>query len=303
VQFLVKLRHSPQCCGSDPRQRLGGLLVVAALVMLIAYRSWFEAAVPAAEAMVEQERPGLNGVPGSLVGGSIRASSPASSELHGRLEPTFHGWNPLVLMASPFALFVLRRRHLTLLLAASIVCYLLIIRFPAQIPFYLTYFNSVRLFATSSFSFISLRECASTFLPRGCRNTAMASRCRRPLSSRRVRCGQSVQQAMLAERPELADLLFLPLLVRMQQWPSGHGSRDRRRMTAGSMPLAALDAHNGCAVSSAAPTTELPQAHCGVSWAASPGPGRCWRRCRALMRASSPPPKALIRLVQNGAHR
>ena len=58
-------------------------------------------------------------------------------------EPMFHGWNPVVLLASPFTLFALRRRPLAMLVAASVVCYLLIIRFPLlAIPYaYVTYFE------------------------------------------------------------------------------------------------------------------------------------------------------------------
>jgi hypothetical protein len=58
-------------------------------------------------------------------------------------EPMFYGWIPLVLLLSPLILFPLRAKPLTWLVAGSIACYALIIRFPAfAIPYtYVTYFE------------------------------------------------------------------------------------------------------------------------------------------------------------------
>jgi hypothetical protein len=120
------------------------LLALATLTILIVYANWQQSIVQASTELVEREREGL--------AQTLRAASwrellsPPIPLLQGHLIAFwtfFSGWNPVVLLASPVVLFTLRKEPLTLLLAASIVTYLAIVRFPIfGIPYlYLTYFE------------------------------------------------------------------------------------------------------------------------------------------------------------------
>ena len=77
----------------------------------------------------------------------------------------------MVLLASPFALFMLRRRPLALMLRASIVCYLLIVDFRSwRFPIlYLTYFEMLYTPIRNVIFFIHLLD-GRLRLP--CRRTA-----------------------------------------------------------------------------------------------------------------------------------
>lgn len=120
------------------------VILCATVAVVVVYRLWNVWAVPIVDSLVAANRQHLRSL--------FRAAT--WPELFGRplplldnympaFQPMFYGWNPVVLLASPFILFAVRGRKLTWLLAASIACYALIIRYPAfGIPYtYLTYFE------------------------------------------------------------------------------------------------------------------------------------------------------------------
>ena len=148
VQFMVYLTAFAWTATWVPSwrrlARRAVLLLVATLAMLVIYRMWFQSVVPVVDEMVERERDGLVQVfQRASAGDLLGLPLPLLRSYMIAFEPVFHGWNPVVLLASPLALLVLRRRPLSLFLASGIVCYLLIIRFPIlSIPYgYLTYFE------------------------------------------------------------------------------------------------------------------------------------------------------------------
>lgn len=148
IQFLVYLSMLALvlAAGRGNRQMIlrAGHLVVATLVLLVAYRLWYASAVATIETLVSGNRADLVEIFRrsswrELAGDSL----PLLSTYVRTWEATFMGWNPIVLLASPIAIYALRRRPLVALLAGSIVCYLLIVRFAAlAMPYiYLTYFE------------------------------------------------------------------------------------------------------------------------------------------------------------------
>jgi hypothetical protein len=148
VQFMVYLTAFAWTATWVPSwrrlSRRAVLLLVATLAMLVIYRMWYQSVVSVVDEMVEREREGLVQVfQGASAADLLGLPLPLLRSYMIAFEPVFHGWNPVVLLASPLALLMLRRRPLSLFLASSIVCYLLIIRFPIlSIPYaYLTYFE------------------------------------------------------------------------------------------------------------------------------------------------------------------
>jgi hypothetical protein len=194
------------------------VFVAATLAVLLLYRMWHQSVVFAVDEIVERERSGLAqvfrdasttqllGVPLPLLRSYMIA-----------FEPMFHGWNPLVLLASPFALFALRRHPLTLFLAAGIVCYLLIIRFPIlAIPYaYLTYFEILYTPIRNVIFFIHVLAGICVYL--------VAARVSRYDTRRALALAFAIGLAgalvvrylgpFLAARPQRADLLFVPVLA------------------------------------------------------------------------------------------
>jgi hypothetical protein len=148
AQFLVYMTAFAAVSFVASREKLlplrAAVLAAATVLLLVAYTQWFAASLATASSLVEREREGLAGL-------FLQASW---TDLIGRPLPLLRnyliaygmavsGWIPIVLMASPFALFALRRRPLALMVGSSIVCYLLIVRLPLlAIPYlYLTYFE------------------------------------------------------------------------------------------------------------------------------------------------------------------
>jgi hypothetical protein len=130
---------------------------------------------------------------------------------------TVSGWSPIVLMASPFALFALRRRPLAVMLGASIVCYLLIVRLPLlAIPYlYLTYFEMLYVPIRNVIFFIHLLTgvCAYLVAARLARFRAIIAL---PIA---IGCALLTLAAYrwvgpsASEEPQRADLLFGPVLL------------------------------------------------------------------------------------------
>lgn len=313
VQFLVYFTVfvALMRAGRDSRQLAvrAAVLVVATLAVLITYRIWHQSAVPAIDTMVERERSGLTELFREASWGELlRPPLPLLRNYVVAFEPTFHGWNPVVLLASPFALFLLRRRALTLLVAASIVCYLLIIRFPLLgIPYiYLTYFEILYTPVRNVIFFVHL----------------LAGVCLYLLAARLARYNYVVVISMalafavlgtlavrwmgpyLTEQPRSADLLFAPVLMAyaaLGWWawsrrdrPPDDGWVDAPRprwilaMAALSVPMLVA--------------TELPESSLRhVAWAASPGTPDALLSSLPCVedRRFCPPPKALIRLAQS----
>ena len=194
------------------------VLVAATVILLAVYTQWFAASLATANTLVERERESLAEI--------FRQASWA--ELIGRPVPllrnylvaygmTVSGWSPIVLMASPFALFLLRRRPMALMLGASIVCYLLLVRLPLlAIPYlYLTYFEMLYVPIRNVIFFIHLLTgvCAYLVAARLARYRALISV---PIA---IGCAAVTVLAIrwvepsVTEQPERADLLFGPLVL------------------------------------------------------------------------------------------
>ena len=119
-------------------------ILAATAVLLIAYRTWNAWAVPLVDTLVEGHRRDLRDIyNGSTWADLFGQPFPLLRNYMPAFQPLFYGWNPLVLVMSPAILYAARGRTLTWLIAASIACYALIIRFPAfAIPYtYATYFE------------------------------------------------------------------------------------------------------------------------------------------------------------------
>ena len=222
VQFLVYFTAFAAVLfvvrSEGPMPARTAVLVAATVVLLVVYTQWFAASLATANTLVERERESLAEI--------FRQASWA--ELVGRPVPllrnyviaygmTVSGWTPIVLMASPFALFMLRRRPMALMLGASIVCYLLIVRLPLlAIPYlYLTYFEMLYVPIRNVIFFIHLLTGVCAYL--------VAARLAqyRPLIAVPIAIGCAVLTVFLywwvdpavTEQPQRADLLFGPLVL------------------------------------------------------------------------------------------
>jgi hypothetical protein len=194
------------------------VLVAATMVLLVVYTQWFAASLATANTLVERERESLAEI--------FRQASWA--ELIGRPVPllrnylvaygmTVSGWSPIVLMASPFALFLLRRRPMALMLGASIVCYLLLVRLPLlAIPYlYLTYFEMLYVPIRNVIFFIHLLTgvCAYLVAARLAQyRTLVAVPIAIGCAALTVLVFRWVEPSV-TEQPERADLLFGPLVL------------------------------------------------------------------------------------------
>ncbi len=119
-------------------------VVVAVAVILIGYRVWNAWAVPLVDSLVEAHRRDLRDLyDGATWRELFGQPYPLMRNYMPAFQPTFYGWNPLVLLLSPVILFAVRGSKLTWLVAASIATYAVIIRYPAfAIPYtYATYFE------------------------------------------------------------------------------------------------------------------------------------------------------------------
>jgi hypothetical protein len=291
-----------------PISRRALFLVGATLVVLVVYRMWHQGVVFAVDEMVERERSGLvqlfrDASTADLLGPPL----PLLRNYMIAFEPVFHGWNPLILLASPFALFALRRRPLALFLAAGIVCYLLIIRIPLlAIPYaYLTYFEILYTPIRNVIFFIHLLAGVCVYL--------VAARVSRHATGAAVALALVIGLvaagvarylgSYLASAPEGADWLFAPVLAGYatvawwawkhravevdDTWIDAPPPRWRLAMVALCIPLLAA--------------TELSQSSLRhVSWASSPATPTELLSSLPCLGADRfcAPPRALIRFAQ-----
>ena len=222
VQFLVYFSVFGALLLAGRHQRSWTMrvvvLVVATVGVLVIYRGWHEEVVLTVNVMVERERSRLTELFGEaswrqLFGQPI----PLLREYMVAFGMVFYGWTPVVLLASPFALFTLRRRPLTLLVAASIACYLLIIRLPLLgIPYvYLTYFEMLYTPVRNVIFFVHILAGVCAYLLAAwlaqyrtamAVSTAVAAALLITLAFRWV-------GPYLNENIEMADLLFAPVLI------------------------------------------------------------------------------------------
>ncbi|HXG87638.1 MAG TPA: hypothetical protein VNJ02_04815 [Vicinamibacterales bacterium] len=148
VQFLVYMGAfaiALLLVGGHSRlwRRVAGLTATSVALMLL-YGRWHAAVVGHVSGIVDESKQ-------SLVKVAANASwsdwvSPLLPLLAGfatAFEPMFYLWNPVILFAGPWVIWHFRREPLVLMIAASILVYLLIIRFPLfAIPYiYVTYFE------------------------------------------------------------------------------------------------------------------------------------------------------------------
>jgi hypothetical protein len=198
--------------------RRAAMLLVATLAVLVVYRMWHQSVVLTVDDMVERERAGLAQIlRGASLTDLVGLPLPLLRSYMIAFEPVFHGWNPVVLLASPLALFALRRRPLALFLAAGIVCYVLIIRFPIlSIPYaYLTYFEILYTPIRNVIFFIHILAGVCVYL--------VAARLSRYATG--IAAGLALAigiiaalvirslDPFLASQPERADWLFVPVLA------------------------------------------------------------------------------------------
>jgi hypothetical protein len=123
--------------------RSAGILVAVA-AMLVAYRVWNAWAVPLVDSLVEAHRRDLRDLyNGSTWHDLFAQPYPLMRNYMPGFQSVLYGVNPVVLLLSPLILIAVRGSKLTWLMAASIVSYLLIIRYPIlAIPYtYATYFE------------------------------------------------------------------------------------------------------------------------------------------------------------------
>jgi hypothetical protein len=134
----------------------------------------------------------------------------------------FSGWNPVVLLASPVVLFMLRKNPLTLLLSASIVSYVAIVRFPIfAIPYlYLTYFEMLHTPVRNIIFFIHMLAGVGMYLV-----AAWLGRFHYAvlIAGALVAAGLTTTvfrsfAAYLARDLDVPDLLFAPVLAAYAGW-------------------------------------------------------------------------------------
>ena len=148
VQFLVYLTAFGAVLAVARGERLLALrtaiMLIVTAVVLVAYRLWYQGAVSLVDSLVSERRQDLWDLfmesPWLVLLGQ---PVPLLDNYMPAFQALFVWWTPVVLLASPVVLYILRGRPLAWLLAASVVTYLLIIRFPLlAIPYtYLTYFE------------------------------------------------------------------------------------------------------------------------------------------------------------------
>jgi hypothetical protein len=192
---------------------IGLLLATAALV--VAYRAWNAWAVPLVDALVEGHRRDLRDLYHSATWPELFGQPyPLMRNYMPVFQPFYYGWNPLVLLASPAILFAFRDKRLSWLIAASVTCYLLIIRYPAfAIPYtYATYFEILYTPVRNVVFFVYLLAGVGLYIL-----AAMLSRLAYiwliPLAAI---CGFAILEAMRHLTPVVSrqvDFLFVPLLA------------------------------------------------------------------------------------------
>jgi hypothetical protein len=120
------------------------LLLVSTLVIAVGFIVWQQTAVEHIGSLVSNERADLVRVVSSAsLLELLQPPLPLFSSFVGYYWTLFWGWNPILLVSVPFLVVAYRRRPLVWLMAASVFCYLLIVRFPLfGVPYvYLTYFE------------------------------------------------------------------------------------------------------------------------------------------------------------------
>jgi hypothetical protein len=119
-------------------------VLIAALAIGGAFTLWSNAVITHVGTLVVDRREQLVQTVRNLsLLDLLRPPLPIFSDFVIDYSATFWGWTPFLLIATPFALFRHRDRWLAGLLGSSILCYLLIVRFPLfAVPYiYLTYFE------------------------------------------------------------------------------------------------------------------------------------------------------------------
>jgi hypothetical protein len=154
------------------RKLLGrtAMLLVATLVIAGAFTAWQETVVTHVGSVVSAERADLvRTVRSSSALELLQPPLPLFSSFVGYYWTMFWGWNPFLLVAAAPVLLAFRRKPLVWLVAASLVCYLLIIRFPLfGAPYiYLTYFEILFTPVRNVIFFLQLIAGAALFLLTG----------------------------------------------------------------------------------------------------------------------------------------
>jgi hypothetical protein len=222
VQFLVYVTAFAVVSLATWREKSlplrAAALAGATAILLVAYTQWFGASLATANSLVEREREGLADL----------FHQAAWMDLVGRPLPLLRdyliayglavsGWIPIVLLASPLALFAVRRRALALMVGTSIVCYLLIVRLPLlAIPYlYLTYFEMLYVPVRNVIFFVHLLAGVCVYL--------VAARLARQRSVIAIPSALGCAVLVVAlckwiepsvtDQPEKADFLFAPVLL------------------------------------------------------------------------------------------
>jgi hypothetical protein len=190
-------------------------LTGAAVALMLIYGRWHAVAVANVGGMVDQSRQSLAKI-AAAAGWSewVGPMLPLLAGFTTAFEPMFYLWNPVMLFAGPWIIWRFRREPLVLVIGASILVYLLIIRFPLfAIPYiYLTYFEILYTPVRNMILFIHLMAGVLVYLV-----AVTALRVRGPAAYAiaaigGMLLGGAVRYAgpWLARR---ADLLYLGLIV------------------------------------------------------------------------------------------
>jgi hypothetical protein len=120
------------------------VILAAVVAMLVAYRAWNAWAVPLVDSLVEAHRRDLRDLYNASTWRELFGQPyPLLRNYMPGFESIRYGLDPVVLLLSPLILIAVRGSKLTWLIGASIVSYLLIVRYPVfAIPYtYATYFE------------------------------------------------------------------------------------------------------------------------------------------------------------------
>ena len=125
-------------------------LIAGTAALAVGYLGWYRSVVGHVDSLVGLRKVELQGLIRSLqVSDWLAVPIHLLDKQHlfsSDFDPFFHGWNPIILLASPWLLWVYRRQLWMLLVGSSILVYMLIVRFPIfAVPYiYATYFEILK---------------------------------------------------------------------------------------------------------------------------------------------------------------